>query len=356
MKSTTLFLALGSIVAAASNNADVVSSINNEDWDYEVVGESRAADADEDRSLLRSATECITIRMSGDGDHDKNSVTLEDMTAKKILWQKDAGELPQGILDSECIAPPAGNLLKFTVNSPEGYSNGFHAVFVGSLRFIRVAGNAKKEVDTECFMLTEKEPYVKTAGCDAAPQSAATAAAVAEVSTSGSNAGAPPKLESTVIPLSSRMGCGSGERKIKVVFEKDNYNENLWHIQKKNSNNKVLECERGNGNYCNSQTVEQCLEADDYEVVMKDAIGDGCPKFELYMEDTNGRWQTLIKKCFGGTQWSRHFHTKSISMTSRDQAWLDAHNKRRYVLVCHFGCFIFNLCSSTHLHLSFRNL
>jgi len=125
------------------------------------------------------------------------------------------------------------------------------------------------------------------------------------------------------------MGCGSGERKIKVVFEKDNYNENLWHIQKKNSNNKVLECERGNGNYCNSQTVEQCLEADDYEVVMKDAIGDGCPKFELYMEDTNGRWQTLIKKCFGGTQWSRHFHTKSISMTSRDQEWLDAHNKRR---------------------------
>lgn len=353
IKSTTLFLALGSVVAAALNSADVAPSIHsNEDWDYEVVGEPRAADADEDRSLLRSATECITIRMSGDGDHDKNSATLEDLSSGKTLWEKKAGDLPEGILDSDCIAPPAGNILKFTVNTPSGYSNGFHALFVGSLRYIRVAGNDKNDVDVECFKLLNSHPFVEGAECGAAAQ----ASAVEEPASSGSNPGPPEEQEAVEIPFSSRMGCGDG-KKIKVVFEKDGYNENMWYITKKNSNNKVLECDDVNGKYCNSQTVEMCLGAGDYEVVMEDKIGDGCPKFLLQMENSKGNWETLSKKCYNGKNWKIRFHTKTISMTPREQEWLEAHNKRRYVLnlsirlVC-----IPYLRSSTHLHFFFPHL
>eukprot|EP00984_Skeletonema_dohrnii_P017173 scaffold7763_cov71-Skeletonema_dohrnii-CCMP3373.AAC.2 len=109
IKSTTLFLAIGSIVAAASNSADVPPSISNEDWDYQVVGEARSAD--EDRGLLRSNTECITIRMKGDDNHDENSVLLEDLTAGTTIEEKEAGTLPQGIWDSECLEAPDGNLL-----------------------------------------------------------------------------------------------------------------------------------------------------------------------------------------------------------------------------------------------------
>ena len=327
IKSTTLFLAVGSVVAAALNSADVAPSIHsNEDWDYEVVGEPRAADADEDRSLLRSATECITIRMSGDGDHDKNSASLEDLSSGETLWEKKAGDLPEGILDSDCIAPPAGNILKFTVNTPNGYSDGFHALFVGSLRYIRVAGDDKNDVDVECFKLINSHPYVEGAECSSAAQ----ASAVEETASSASNPGPPEEQEAVEIPFSSRMGCGDG-KKIKVVFEKDGYNENVWYIKEKNSNKVVQECDSA-GSYCKSQTVEKCLDAGDYEVVMEDKIGDGCPKFELLMENSKGNWETLSKKCYNGKNWKIHFHTKTISMTLRQQEWLEAHNKRRYVL------------------------
>eukprot|EP00577_Skeletonema_sp_RCC1716_P011179 CAMPEP_0113404472 /NCGR_PEP_ID=MMETSP0013_2-20120614/18407_1 /TAXON_ID=2843 ORGANISM="Skeletonema costatum, Strain 1716" /NCGR_SAMPLE_ID=MMETSP0013_2 /ASSEMBLY_ACC=CAM_ASM_000158 /LENGTH=499 /DNA_ID=CAMNT_0000290075 /DNA_START=44 /DNA_END=1543 /DNA_ORIENTATION=+ /assembly_acc=CAM_ASM_000158 len=322
IKSTTLFLAIGSIVAAASNSADVPPSISNEDWDYQVVGEARSAD--EDRGLLRSNTECITIRMKGDSNADKNSVLLEDLTDGTTIEDMGAGTLPEGIWDSPCLEAPDGNLLKLTIETPEGYSStAFHAVFVGTFRFIRVAGGEKNDVDVRCFRLTANHPFVEDANCDDAPSQQSSS------SGGGGSSGGPPVQQASTLPFTSRMGCGSGEKKIQVIFEKDSYNENKWWIQKKNTNNKVLECD-GNGNYCESEVVDACLEADDYEVVMRDAIGDGCPKFELRMEKSGGGWShPLIAKCYNGKEWKRHFHTKPSTMTPREVEWMDAHNERR---------------------------
>ena len=298
------------------------------------MGEARSAD--EDRGLLRSNTECITIRMKGDDNADKNSVLLEDLTEGRTIEEKRAGTLPQGIWDSDCLEAPDGNLLKLTIESPSGYSStGFHAVFIGTFRLIRVAGGEKNDVDVRCFRLTANQPFVEEANCDEAPSQESSSSG----STSGGSSSGPPVQQASTLPFTSRMGCDSGEKKVQVTFEKDSYNENKWWIENKNTNQKVLECD-GNGDYCESEVVDACLEADDYQVVMQDAIGDGCPKFELRMEKSGGGWShPLIARCYNGKEWKRHFHTKPSRMTPREVDWLDAHNERRYVFTLVLVCF-----------------
>jgi hypothetical protein len=130
------------------------------------------------------------------------------------------------------------------------------------------------------------------------------------------------------------MGCGSGEKKVKIVFEKDQYNENVWYVKNRSTGQTVWNCNSA-GSYCLSETAEKCLASGDYDVVMKDGNSDGCPTFQLHMENSSGGYTPLITKCFNpdsGDTWTRHFHTKTISLTSRQQEWLTAHNSRRYVL------------------------
>lgn len=330
VKSTTLFLALGSIAAAASNTAEV-TSINNEDWDYAVVGEPNFADDVEGRNLLNSDNDCITIRMKGDNNAASNSVELIDMSSGEVIYEDDNFE-PFTIRDSPrnpCVTAPSGNLLKLHINAPKKYSSSsaFHAFFVGTLRVDRVAGSQMTDEDYNfCFRLLDSNRHFEVADCGSATE--------AEESESGTTASPPPELPSIELPFESRMGCPSGQKKIKIDFEKDGYNENVWYVVKKGTSRKMLECDfDSNEEYCLSQSVEACLPADDYEVVMNDAIGDGCPKFELSMENSDGDWKKLIEKCFNGKQWKRHFHTKTISMTSREIEWLEAHNERRCVFV-----------------------
>jgi len=323
MKATTLFLALGSIVTAASNTAEV-ASINNEDWDYAVVGEPSFAD-DEGRSLLNRDFDCITIRMKGDDNANLNSVELKDMSTGEAIYERD--DLTPGIVDSPrnpCVTAPAGNLLQLHINAPEKYSStAFHALFVGTLRVDRVAGSQLTDEDYYfCFRLLNSDRHFELADCESATE--------AEESESGTTASPPPVLPSIEQTFESRMGCPPTQKKIKVEFEKDIYNENVWYVVKKGTNRKVLECDYApNREYCLSQTVEACLPADDYEIVMHDGFGDGCPKFELSMENSEGEWKKLIGRCYRQETWRRHFHTKTISMTQREIEWLNAHNERR---------------------------
>jgi len=319
IKSSALLLALGSIAAAASINTAEVSSLNNEDlaWDYQVVDEPNAAD---DRGLLRSATECITIRYNGDSNADDNSIILKDLTTGATLHQNLAGSLaPNTQVDSECITADPGNLLKLTATTPSGRfeSGAFFALFVGSLRWNRIEGSDMGTVYNSCFRLISSEPYIEDAEC--ASTTAATTA------TGNPPAPSPP---APYVPFSSRMGCGSGEKKVKIIFEKDNYNENKWQVKSRSSGQTVWNC-NANGNYCLTETAEKCLREDDYDVIMEDGNSDGCPRFELHMEDSSGQWRPLITKCYNGATWTRHFHTRQVSMTQRERQWLDAHNSRR---------------------------
>lgn len=326
MKSSALFLAFGSIVAAASNTAQV-ASISNEDWDYQVVGGPIAADEDEGRTLLNQDFDCITIRVVGDDNAHLNSVELKDMNTGRALFENN--DLEKGRQDSSCIRATSGNLLKLHINAPRGYSSSaFHAFFVGTLRVDRVAGSQMDEDYEFCFRLLNSDRHFEVANCGSATE--------AEESASGTTASPPPVLPSNEIPFTSRMGCPSGSKKIKVDFAKDNYNENEWYVVKKGTNRRMLECNYNDPDtkdYCLTQVVEHCLPADDYEIVMHDAIGDGCPKFELSMENSQGQWKKLVEKCYIRTTWKRHFHTKTISMTSREIEWLNAHNERRCVVI-----------------------
>jgi hypothetical protein len=176
-------------------------------------------------------------------------------------------------------------------------------------------------VYNSCFRLKSSEPYIEDAEC------AATTAAT--TATGNPPAPSPP---TPYVPFSSRMGCGSGEKKVKIIFEKDNYNENKWQVKSRSSGQTVWNC-NANGNYCLTETAEKCLREDNYDVIMEDGNSDGCPRFELHMEDSSGQWRPLITRCYNGATWTRHFHTKQVSMTQRERQWLDAHNSRRYVLL-----------------------
>lgn len=155
--------------------------------------------------------------------------------------------------------------------------------------------------------------------------------------------------------FSSKMGCGVDQKKVKIVFEKDDHDENFFFIQKRSqgsrndlkeyeptpwvSGNVVWECNnkqqrKDNKYFCPSQTSEMCLEADDYEFFMQDYNNDNCPKLEIHMEDSNGQWEALITKCYfalkkDNGQWSRPFTLNPPVMTEREVLWLDAHNDRR---------------------------
>lgn len=346
IKSTTLLLALGGIAAGAALRDSVEGGVSSEDlaWDYQVVGEPRAADAD-DRGLLSGYNECITIRMNGDANSPDNSVTLLDLDTGDTIYEKN--DYARNVQEDsstqrgDCITAPVGHILKFTVNTPSGYSSSdyFHALFVGQMRLFRMAGSEKNVVDTECFKLVDSSPHYQTLTCP-------TASSTSITTTSG-----PPPSSPVVssVPFSSRMGCGDGQRKVKIVFEKDQWNENYFFVRERSqgsrnglaphastpwkSGNTVWTCDKVSGqSYCNSQTIERCLDAGDYEFVMQDGNKDGCPKLELHMENSKGQWEALITKCymaFGG-QWTRAFTTRSKpSLTIRQQKWLDTHNDRR---------------------------
>mmetsp|Transcript_17498 Transcript_17498/g.27437 ORF Transcript_17498/g.27437 Transcript_17498/m.27437 type:complete len:499 (-) Transcript_17498:152-1648(-) len=321
IKTATLFLALGSIVAAASNTAEIAST--NEDWDYQVVAEPRSAE-DEGRELQSTDASCITVRMVGDSNASRNSVVLKNMRTGRDIYRNE--DLSPGRVDSPrspCPTAPVGDLLKLTVNAPRGYSStAFHALFVGRARLARIAGGAMDGTYEMCFRLINASPGYEPANCQSATE--------ADENASGSTVGAPPDLPSNEIAFQSRMGCPSGQKMVRVDFESDNWNENEWYIKKKNSNQRVMECNYDSGNdYCLTQDVTRCLPADEYELVMRDGAGDRCGKFKFYMENSQRQWKELVGACKVGRTMSWHFHTKNVSMTQREVEWLEAHNERR---------------------------
>jgi hypothetical protein len=316
------------IIPAAAASVANTTDFSYEDvaWNYQVVGPG-VADAD-DRNLLRSATECISIRFKGDGNaKQQNSLVLEDLTEGNTLYQKNQGDLSSNTtIDSDCFTAPEGNLLKLTVlDTQGGYESGyFHALFVGPRLWRKIEGSAMGKEDTSCFKLMSADPYVEDASCDA----------VAVRSTYPPT----PSLPSPITPpLSSRsMGCGSGMKKVKIVFEGDQYRENKWAVVSRNSGATVWQsknyklCSSSNWQSCNRETAERCLPTGDYDFHFWDEAGDGCPKLQIYMESTYGwGYDKIYGLCKFGKQWSQHFHTRTVQLSSRDRAWLTAHNIRR---------------------------
>ena len=340
MKSSDLFLAIGAVSAAVAAANTAESSFEDVAWDYEVVGPGDVAGAD-DRELLRSATECITVRFSGDSNAStQNSILLQDMTAGTTLYEKTQGSLPSlTTVDSDCINPPQGNLLKLTVKDNQGgYESGyFHALFVGPLRWRKIEGSAMGQDDTSCFRLTSADPFIEDAACDSvsSSSSASDASSIAAVPSP-----TPPSPAAPTPPFSSRMGCGSGEKSVKVVFKGDQYIENKWNV-KSSSGTTVIQskdyksCSNNDWQSCNQETVETCLPAGDYTLNFYDETGDGCGDggvFELYMESSSNNYEKIWGVCMFKQEWSLQFHTKTVQLNSRDMEWLNAHNVRRYVL------------------------
>mmetsp|Transcript_11325 Transcript_11325/g.23885 ORF Transcript_11325/g.23885 Transcript_11325/m.23885 type:complete len:517 (+) Transcript_11325:140-1690(+) len=139
--------------------------------------------------------------------------------------------------------------------------------------------------------------------------------------------------------FTSRMGCPSGQRKVKMEMKVDMYGKDdktSWVLKDKSNGSKLMESKDGGLFAANEyESKEMCLSAGQYEIVLSDAVGDGvCCNFgngyyTFSMED-NGVWDEIISGGnFKSKTKSEFIFVGSSHMSSRDEEWLVAHNSRR---------------------------
>ena len=137
----------------------------------------------------------------------------------------------------------------------------------------------------------------------------------------------------------SRMGCASGQKKVKMDILVDRYGaETSWTLDRLNSDGTRYTAMSSRTYTENeSEVQEMCLDVGKYELVIMDGIGDGicCQYDEGYYKfslESDGSWDTVITG--GNFKSTRFVHQIEIRVTDpprseRDEQWLIAHNTRR---------------------------
>eukprot|EP00970_Alexandrium_tamarense_P001877 scaffold244_cov200-Alexandrium_tamarense.AAC.2 len=146
--------------------------------------------------------------------------------------------------------------------------------------------------------------------------------------------------------FTSRMGCPSNQRKLKMDINVDTYGaETTWNVIQM-SLGKVVMSNSRTYSANDSETVEQCVDSgEQYELVLHDQVGDGiCCRYgngayALSVEE-NGGWYQLVNG--GNFKVTKMVHlidvvNKNPSISSRDEEWLVAHNTRREYWHKHYG-------------------
>mmetsp|Transcript_115 Transcript_115/g.185 ORF Transcript_115/g.185 Transcript_115/m.185 type:complete len:381 (+) Transcript_115:82-1224(+) len=141
--------------------------------------------------------------------------------------------------------------------------------------------------------------------------------------------------------FTSRMGCGSNKKKVKMDILVDEYGaETTWVLEKVNDNSNMRTVVMSNSRTYDandSEVQEMCLDVGQYELVISDGVGDGiCCQYgdgyyDFYIEDDGG-WNKVILG--GNFKQKKIVHSIQIRvvdppLSDRDEQWLVAHNTRR---------------------------
>ncbi|KAL3789501.1 hypothetical protein HJC23_009737 [Cyclotella cryptica] len=146
---------------------------------------------------------------------------------------------------------------------------------------------------------------------------------------------------SSAVAITSRMGCSSGQRKIKFSITVDKYgSETTWNIQQLSTNQIVMSNSRTYSPY-DTESVEQCVDAgypeEQYQLTLYDEVGDGiCCKsgnggYTLFIEESGSFTPLVTGGNFKKTKMTHliSVRSKEPPLSSRDEEWLTAHNTRR---------------------------
>lgn len=145
-------------------------------------------------------------------------------------------------------------------------------------------------------------------------------------------------MPSSTLPVSGRNSvCGSGKQLMRIELQLDQFghDDNSWEVRSLSNNQVMKSADKGHYKSYAKDELEFCLDDGKYRFTLFDAAGDGicCKKgkgyYKLHLDDT----LIVDERYFNtGTKVSHDIivgYGKDLSLTTREQAYLDAHNWRR---------------------------
>ncbi|KAK1744461.1 hypothetical protein QTG54_004994 [Skeletonema marinoi] len=132
-------------------------------------------------------------------------------------------------------------------------------------------------------------------------------------------------------PINPNIGgrladCNWNERLFTISLQADQYGNEISWILKDQAGNTKLQSSRTYKNF-ETDTVEACISAGAYQLIMMDSYGDGITDKGYYRIYIDG-----VLTFQGGKNYKTKTHAFVFGpqdMTDRDQQWLDSHNTRR---------------------------
>ncbi|KAL7469009.1 hypothetical protein ACHAXS_009253 [Conticribra weissflogii] len=329
------------------DNMEIVSTkpIERElDWDYEVRrpegNVNTEASAEEEESTNHRELEAVSC---GNGQEPVKLTFFTDNFGSETSWtlskngntvaESGTGVYSKNMKYEHSYCLKSGKEYSLEVNDAHGdgmccsQGNGSFTVEVqksnGNWKTLAEGGNFAKSV-TEVFTVPDFGSSSNTDNSSNNNNNSSNN----NVSNNNSNAG-----------FTSRMGCPSGQRKVKMEMQVDMYGKDdktSWVLKNKSTGAKLMESKDGGLFAANEyEKKEICLPAGQYEIILSDAVGDGvcCSYGKGYysfsMED-NGVWDEVISEAnFKSKTKSEFIFIGSTHMSSRDEEWLVAHNSRR---------------------------
>ena len=144
-------------------------------------------------------------------------------------------------------------------------------------------------------------------------------------------------MPSNSLPVSGRTSiCGSGKQQLRIELQLDDFgNENAWELRRVNDNAVVKRVNTGEYKANDYEDIEMCLDDGKYKFTLFDGVGDG-----ICCRNGNGYYKLFMdgelmvdEQYFRSGKESSHDiivgYGKSLSMTQREQEYLEAHNWRR---------------------------
>jgi len=219
-----------------------------------------------------------------------------------------------------CVDPAT---YAFVMRETKGQSFSYSCSFKGSKIFEKESSFSGRKV--HYFSYTEENSSSGGGNASTAPPTRPPSPQPSPVPTRQ------PSSKPTPKPINPNIGgrladCNWNERLFTISLQADQYGNEISWILKDQAGNTKLQSSRTYKNF-ETDTVEACISAGAYQLIMMDSYGDGITDKGYYRIYIDG-----VLTFQGGKNYKTKTHAFVFGpqdMTDRDQQWLDSHNTRR---------------------------